>query len=148
MVQAGPEVRNLEKPQLGRRAELADGFRGSPGRRPGVKSSIGSGRKRLRREPPSAFPWVSGFLCPFSKNQFTRTAGASPARLAAARPLSAVLTPLVLAAHRAPAVRRAPAPALRETAILWVSPAPGGMDNGDGFPQFSLFLRAVLGNRG
>lgn len=42
VVQAGPEVRNLEKPHLGRRVELAGGFQGSPVRQE-MKPDLGWG---------------------------------------------------------------------------------------------------------
>lgn len=88
----GPEVRNLEKPHLGARVELPAAS-GVPSQGTGSEIRLGSGSKRLRQEPPPVFPWVSGFLCPFSKNQFTRTAGAPRVAAAGARPLSRVLTP-------------------------------------------------------
>lgn len=135
----------------------------------GVRRAPGQGeiRQRLGKEevkegaipqptPHQAFPRVLGSSALFSKNQSGRGAGAARARPAWARPLSAVLTPRPsrpgAAAVRGadssvPLARPGSRPCSPRDGHFMVSPSPGGMDNGDGLPQYPLFLLSVCGEQ-
>ena len=130
--------------------------RRAPGQGMGLKSDRGSGRKRLRKEPspnppptkPSPGSWVH---LPFSPKinraaaRGRRGGGAGLARLGAAAVRGAD-SPVPLA-RQLLAERRAPGPALRETAILWSLPRPEGWTMETGLPSFPSSSRVCVGSR-
>lgn len=111
-----------------------------PSQGTGSEVRLGSGNKRLRQEPPPVFPLGLRFPLPFLQKSIHPdsrvVAGRTSGGAAAVRGADS----LVLTAHQAAAVRRAPAPALRQTAILWSLPHPEEWTMEADFPSFLLPL--------